>query len=222
MSDLFKIFVDESGNLDFSKNGTKYFVLSAVSTTGCLTLASRFHELKHSLVASHGLDLERFHATEDKQMVRDRVFDAIHEHARHECFDVDAVVVRKNKTNPAIRALELFYPRVLKVLLQYVFRHPSPGAEKVLVWTDRIEVTRKRRAVEKAVKSYLANELRTAIPYSLFHHASASEPWLQVADYCGWSVYRKWTDRELRPYERIRPRVRSEFDIFERGDTEYY
>jgi hypothetical protein len=189
---------------------------------GCPTLASQFHELKHGLVASHGLDLERFHATEDKQMVRDRVFDAIHEHARHECFDVDAVVVRKNKTNPAIRALELFYPRVLKVLLQYVFRHPSPGAEKVLVWTDRIEVTRKRRAVEKAMKSYLANELRTVIPYSLFHHASASEPWLQVADYCGWSVYRKWTDRELRPYERIRPRVRSEFDIFERGGTEYY
>ena len=73
------IFIDESGNFDFSVGGTKYFLLTAVSTTGCAELFSEFFELKHGLAAS-GLELEEFHATEDKQAVRDEMYRLVERH----------------------------------------------------------------------------------------------------------------------------------------------
>ena len=222
MTQVLSIYVDESGNIDFSPNGTKYFVLTAVSTLGCATLAGDLHSLKH-LIARNGGDLERFHATEDRQAVRNQVFGTLGMHVAHQCFEVDAVVVPKNKTDPSIRDVEAFYPKILKVVLQYVLQRRRAGAlDKILVWTDQIDFKRKRKAVEKAIKLYLANELRSPVPYHLYHHPSSSEPWLQVADYCGWAIYRKWTDGELRPYHEIQPRVSREFDIFASGTTTYY
>lgn len=222
MANLLRVFVDESGNFDFSLNGTRYFVLSAVSTPGCPSVVGDLHALKHE-IACDGADLQRFHAAEDRQDVRNRVFGLLKEHVAHRCFGVDAVVVQKNKTNPSIRDVEAFYPKMLKVLLQYVLQRSSPKTlDKILVWTDQIEFRRKRRAVEKAIKLYLANELKARVPYHLYHHSSSSEPWLQVADYCGWTIYKKWTDGELRPYREIQECVRSEFDIFAAGTTVYY
>lgn len=49
-----------------------------------------------------------------------------------------------------------------------------------------------------------------------------SHPLLQVADYCCWAVAKKWKDGELRPYEKIRKAIKTEFDIFRTGTTEYY
>ena len=222
MSAVLKIFIDESGNFDFSPGGTRYFVLSAVSTLGCADLGKELHELKHALAAG-GDDRQRFHATEDLQSVRDAVFTILEDHTKHECFNVDAVVVQKNKTNPRIRELETFYPRILKILLQYILRRWEGGSpRRIVVWTDQIGHKRKRRVVEKAIKTYLANELRVRLPYHLYHHSSASEWWLQAADYCGWSVYKKWTDGETRPFARIAQRVSSQFDVFAQGSTMYY
>ena len=113
-----------------------------------------------------------------------------------------------------VRDVEAFYPMILNVLLQCVSQRPTASVlDKILVWTDRIDFKRKRKAVEKAVKLHLANELKTLVPYQLYHHSSSSEPWLQVADYCGWAIYKKWTDGEVRPYSEIRRCVLSEFDI---------
>jgi len=63
MKSLF-IFIDESGNFDFSSKGTKYFILSAVSTLNPLG-KERLEEIKYDLM-KNGTNLEYFHATEDK------------------------------------------------------------------------------------------------------------------------------------------------------------
>jgi len=222
LAQTLSIFVDESGNFDFSRNGTRYFFLSAVSTVGCQPLPSELHALKHAIAAG-GSDLHRFHTTEDEQAVRDQVFEILTRHVEHKCFHLDTIITEKNKANPAIRAIDALYPKILKVLLQYVLnRWDSSPPGKILVWTDQIEVKAKRKAVEKAIKTYLANDLRVAVPYHLYHHPSASEPWLQVADYCCWAIHKKWTDGELRPYGVIQRMVMSEFEIFAAGTTTYY
>jgi hypothetical protein len=35
-------------------------------------------------------------------------------------------------------------------------------------------------------------------------------------------VAKKWKDNELRPYEKIRRAIQSEFEVFQRGKIEYY
>jgi hypothetical protein len=72
------------------------------------------------------------------------------------------------------------------------------------------------------VKAYLAHHLETRVPYQLLIHGSASHPLLQIADYCCWAVAKKWKDNELRPYRKIQSVLKTEFEVFRRGATEYY
>ena len=95
LAKVLSIYVDESGNFDFSRNGTRYFILSAVSTNGCPTLPGELHALKHA-IASSGADIQRFHAAEDRRAVRDQVFDVLARYVDHVCFSVDAVVVQNS------------------------------------------------------------------------------------------------------------------------------
>jgi len=217
------IFIDESGNFDFSPNGTKYFILTAVSTTDCPALLSGCLRLRHRIAAG-GLDLEEFHATEDRQVVRDQMFGLLEEHVAHRCFTIDAIIARKNRANPSIRDETVFYPRLLKILLRWIFCHRTDDeVDRINVWAARIGTKKKRVSFEKAVKSYLANELEAGvIPYDVFMHSSVSHPMLQVADYCCWSINRKWKDGDLRPYSKLQSAVLTEFDVFLSGKKEYY
>ena len=93
------IYADESGNFDFSlKSGaSRYFILTTVTMTD-LTAENELLELRREL-AWEGLALrDGFHATEDKQAVRDRVFEIL---VRHN-FVVDATIVEKRKAQPNI------------------------------------------------------------------------------------------------------------------------
>ena len=96
------IFIDESGNFDFTTTGTKYFVLTAASTLEPLEsrdeLLRKVYELKYA-GWNIGQEDYYFHATEDKQEVRDWVFGAI---KKLDGIEVDAIVAQKNKTNPSL------------------------------------------------------------------------------------------------------------------------
>ncbi len=217
------VFIDESGDFEFSPKGSRLFVLTAVTTlgTGCEDLLRDFFQLRQRL-ALDGTGLERFHATNDPVPVRGSFFELIAQHVSHRCLRIDSVIARKNRANPSIREPEIFYSMMLKYLLRWVFHHHRDNTDSLLVWTDLLPKRKKRETFEKAVKTYLANELRVHAPYRLHHHSSASHPLLQVADYCCWAVARKWRGEEGHHFERIRSAVASEFDVFVRGTTEYY
>lgn len=70
------LFIDESGNFDFSDSGTTHFVMACVATLAPLESAGKLNSLKYDLL-SEGCDISSFHATEDRQFVRDRVFPLI-------------------------------------------------------------------------------------------------------------------------------------------------
>jgi hypothetical protein len=216
------IFIDESGCFNFSPNGTRYFILTAVSTMECSSLYSGFFELKHAIAAA-GTDLEEFHATHDRQAVRDQMYAFLEGHCAHACFSIDSIIAQKNKVNPSIREDSVFYAKLLRILLRWVFRsRASDSVTKVIVWAARIGTNKKRSLFEKTVKSYLANDLQIQRPYEIYLHSSVSHPMLQVADYCCWAVAKKWKDDELRPYRKIRSAIKTEFDVFRQGNREYY
>ena len=220
MANLY-VFVDESGNYDFSPRGTKYWVLASFITTDvCLGLVD-LHELKHRVIDS-GIDIEMFHASEDRQSVRDMVFSVI---SKLEGARADAVVVEKRKAAPSIRDLNRFYPLMVENLLKYALNQRDVIAsnfEKVFVFLDRA-ATRKREkeVLKKGVKEYLARHLGD-VPYVICMHSSASHYCLQVVDYVCWSVYVKWERGETRPFDRVRHLLKSEFPIFRFGSVNWY
>jgi hypothetical protein len=221
MADRFLyIFLDEAGNLDFSANGTRYFLLGGLTKERPFNAYKELTELKYDLVEL-GTELEYFHASENAQPVRNRVFDIIQRNLAG--VRVDALVVEKRKTGPALQRVEAFYPRMIGYLLKYILGKQDLSLFKeVLVFTDAIPLRSKRAAIEKIIKTTLASELPSTARYRLLHHESKSNLDLQIADYCTWALYRKWNGGDLRSYQHIQAAVTSESDIFRSGTTHYY
>ena len=215
------IFLDEGGNFDFSPSGTKYFTITSISTTRPFNWCAPLSELKYDLIQHNDLDLEYFHAAEDRQRVRDRVFAIVGESL--DAVDIDTVVMEKRKTDPVLRSIEKFYPRMIGYLLQYIFKRYNSGEfEKFIIMTDRIPNNKKRNAIEKALKLELAKILPAEKRYLILHHASMSCFGIQMADYCNWAIFRKWERKDERSYALISKGIKSEFDIFRAGTRHYY
>ena len=184
------IFLDEGGNLEFNLNGTKYFTLTGVLTRRPFPLESALTELRFDLI-EEGLELEEFHATEDRQATRNRVFAAIGNHLA--TLRIDSVVIEKRKTHPKVQQPERFYPEMLGHLLRYTIREESlERSSEVIVVTDELPLKKKRKAIEKAVKTTLKDMLPSNVRHRVMHHDSRSCCSLQVADYLNWAIYRKW------------------------------
>ena len=214
------LFLDESGNLDFSRSGTSYFVLTSVSMRRPFRLSELLEAYKYDCL-EFGLNVEYFHCAQDNSHVRGRVFDLIA--ANLEDLRIDSLVVEKCKTNPKLREDRHFYPEMLGYLLKFMLpKEIDAGAREVVIITDAIPLRKKRQAIEKAIQQALAEMVPDHVKYRILHHASQSHYGLQVADYCCWAVFRKWQRRELKYYSRIKPAIRSEFDIFKSGDMPYY
>jgi hypothetical protein len=115
MDDLF-LFLDESGNYDFSVRGTKYLVFTCLTTLDPNLAILELYEKKHNFIKS-GLPLEYFHASEDKQIVRNEIFKIIQ---KCQNFIIDSIIVEKRKVNPAIRTLDKIYPMIYEHLVKYI------------------------------------------------------------------------------------------------------
>lgn len=233
------IFIDESGNFDFSPVGTRYFVLTCISTLNPLKNRVNFLDLKYKLL-TEGINQEFFRASEDKQLVRDEVFHLIE---GLDDFEIDSVVAQKNKTNFALyedidvkqkpeggfilktkRAEEKFYKQISETLLQYVVRRYTQyrawNIEKIIIVLGALFTKHKQEFVKKHLKTYFKENFQK-IPYVYFHRVNADIN-CQIVDYCGWAIFIKWERNELRPYNQIKDKIKSEFDIFKRGETIYY
>jgi hypothetical protein len=146
-----------------------------------------------------------FHASEDLQKVRDRVFQTISETAG---FVYDVLVVQKDAVPSEYREQHKFYRFVADAGLRLTLAR-YPTAEPIYLITDAIPVKRKRSSVIKGFKQCLASVLGDR-RYEIGHHSSAAHPCLQAADYLNWAVFRKWERNDLRSYDVIKAYVRLE------------
>jgi Protein of unknown function (DUF3800) len=215
------IFLDEAGNRDFSKKGTQYFLFSAIVRERPFEAGARLVDLKYDLIES-GMDIHRFHASEDEQAVRDQVFSIIQSDL--ERTRVEALFVEKRKTHPNLQREDRFYPELHGYFLRHILLATELKAYKeILVFTDKLPAGKnKKQPFEKIVKETLSRMLPPSVKYRLLHHDSQSCMDLQIADYCTWAIYRKLDRRDFRSYDLIKSSVRKEFDLFRKGQKHYY
>jgi hypothetical protein len=57
-----------------------------------------------------------------------------------------------------------------------------------MIYTDTLPVRAQREAVEKSIKLSCSIEI-TGKPFRIYHHKEEGNNWIQVADYCSWSVF---------------------------------
>lgn len=212
------VFVDESGNLDFSPKGTRHFVLAAVTARVPLDSSNRLQELKYELLASGpgGDEFENFHASEDTQQIRDRVFEKINGLLN---IKINYIYTDKRKTHPKYQN-DSFYGLLGSALVKYLLKvHSSSPYQKVIVVFDQALTKKERKNFLKSVKPELK---KIGTPFAIYFHRTMSDFNGQIADYCAWAKYVSLERGEMRPIAELATLPQDEFDIFKSGTTLYY
>lgn len=210
------IFLDESGNLDFSSSGTKNYVLAAVVTHSTLETSQKLQKLKYELLES-GKDVEYFHASEDKQEIRDKVLKEIC--ALKDDLSVHFIHAQKNKTYPALQNSVSFYGRLGLTLIRFIVGWRTSSYDEVVIVFDKA-LTKKE---QKAFLGELKPELKKlGKPYRIYFHRTLSDFNGQIADYFAWSKYVSLERAEMRPLNILTDIKMTHFDLFNRGTKEWY
>lgn len=213
------VFIDEGGNLAFSKKGTKYFTLTSLMKSRPFKAYKELTKLKYDLI-EEGRKITHFHACEDKQAVRDEVFKIIEKYKKK--IRVDSLIVEKRKTGFALQEPSRFYPEMVYYLLSHSLKMINiQDFSKIIFFTDKLPIQRHKALIEKSIKTNL-NKIIPNIEYAIFHQASNTNSYLQMVDYINWAIFRKWESNDLRSYALIKSAIMSEFDIFRTGTTQYY
>lgn len=200
------LFFDESGNLDFSPNGSRHFCFGVLSLRDPGPLTAALTRLRYALL-EEGLELEYFHAAEDRQAVRNRVFAALTEVGG---FELDLLVADKQTMPPELRDPFEFYCRLGHVVMEAALERARDADERIVVITDTLPLQRERKALAKTFRMAIRSSLGER-PFVIVHHASASHAGLQAVDYCTWALQRKLKG-DNRAYECIRPFIRTEWE----------
>jgi hypothetical protein len=215
------VFADEAGDFEFSKKAgaSKYFILCTVTCDGpeCgLPLLG----IRRQLAWDKDIDTV-LHASSDAQEVRDVVYPYIQTLP----IRVDATILEKCKADPNIRPTE---ERFYQYAWFYHFRYVAP---KICNKLDELAITvaslstKKKRDTFRALLKDVAKQSLKGVTFKTAFWPAASDPCLQIADYCAWAIQRKWESKDqkdVRSYDLIQDKIKTEFDLFAWGKKTYY
>lgn len=213
------IFGDESGNMDFSQKqgASRFFIITTVTVHDC-AVGGDLLELKRRL-HWEGYEVgDYFHATEDKQSVRDEVFSLLGQHE----FRVDATILEKPKAQPHLTQDDVrFYKQAWYLHLKYLVPRVVAADDEVYLVAASLGTKAKKRSAHGALKDVIA-QVAHHNRYAVAFWPASTDPCLQAADYCCWAIQKKWERNDDRSHVLIAGRIRSEFDVFAGGTTLYY
>jgi|GEM_PF-353870 hypothetical protein len=215
------VFADEAGCFTFSRkqNVSRHFVICTVALENC-DVGSKLLNLRRQM-AWDGFEIgPYFHASTDRQNVRNLVFDLIEK----EKISVQATILEKSKAQPHVRvSQEIFY----KYGWYYHFRNT---AKRYFSDCDELHLTiaslgtkQKKTAFEDIVRGVTAQK-KTVKKIQNSFWPSQSDPCLWIADYCTWAIFRKYESegRDLRSYAKIASKIDYEFNLWAHGTIHYY
>ncbi|WP_314324189.1 DUF3800 domain-containing protein [Paenarthrobacter ilicis] len=210
------VFVDESGNFDFTNKGTDHFVISAVFTDDPCRSAAALQTLKYDLLASRSDQLE-FHATENSRGTRARVTQVIRELSQ--CIRVHSIYADKHYAHRSLHSPVAMLSLFGKALARWVAVAVGGNHDQVVLVFDSVLTGKQRDAFMKAVKPALKALEK---PFHVAFHPVKSDLNGQIADYFAWSVFRSLEAKDPLPLEALVGISHSKFNIFERGHTRYW
>ena len=198
MPETLYVFIDESGNFDFSPKGTRHFVMSAVYTTSPEEGAKQLQTLKYELL-SEGVDVSHFHATNDFQFVRDRVFKRIN--ALQNCRAIVISIV-KQVVPENLRLPENLLAFLAKKILSKITKFQSfKDCQRIVILFDRSLSNKRLNEIYILIKPYLkALEKDFLVGF----HSIQADANSQIADYVSWAMFVQLERNEKRPWESLR------------------
>lgn len=213
------VFADEAGDFCFNRKqrSSRYFIICTVTLDSCAA-GDRLAHLRRELVWEGAPIGAYFHACEDKQAVRDRVFAVLAE----ESFWIETTILEKSKAQPQARITpHRFYQYAWFYHWRYTHGKILNGADELLITAASVGTKKGQRVFTDAVQD-VAGQFGANVTWRTNHPPSIADPCLQIADYCTWAIQRKWESADVRSYDLIKDKVRHEYDTWRRGNKHYY
>ena len=212
------VFIDESGNFDFSDKGSTHFLMAAHLATDAGASAQAMTSLGYELM-THDLPRTYFHATEDSSGVRKRVLDVICSLSTSSYY---AVYLDKHYAHPKVQSPERLYSIGAKAIARYVIKRARAEFSPVVFLYDAAVSAKHRGVLQGALKAELKQSgRRFNVHFSQLKYDANG----QIADYAAWSLFRKLERGDGQYWDRLvqsRPNDVILFDLFQRGTTRYY
>ena len=124
-----------------------------------------------------------------------------------EAVQVYSYILEKPKVHPDKRKENyIFFADNLTYAITQLLDKIKIGRDFIII-TDSLHVKSKKEqqvgALKKGIKAYLrANKL--GLRYTIHHYCSASSSNLQIIDYIGWAIFRKYEHGDSSYYEMIK------------------
>lgn len=196
------LYMDESGNFDFGEKGTKYFIMTCVVSRRPFSACHELMEAKYDCFEK-GIDLKKFHATEDNDETRKTVYGII-EREKYK-YSAYSIYINKENLDDDMRDPGKLYYQVFKWIVDKVFDSEiDDSVKKVIAVTDDLPKEAKKKQIAKPLKQFLKSKSKeTGVETWLKHYPSESDFNLQIADYICWAFMRLKLKNLDWPYRRI-------------------
>jgi hypothetical protein len=216
------VFADEAGDFHFARSAraSKYFIICTIVMDAC-DVGHRLLDLRRKLLWEKSpLRPDGFHASEDKQAVRDQVFTLI----AASSLRIQATIMEKSKAQPQVRETKArFYQYGWLYHLRHGGKKFIRQEREYLITAASIATKRDQAAFTGAVNDVIQQTVPRDSWVTAFARSS-SDPCLQIADYCTWAIQRKWESggEDLRSYKLIASKIEYEYDLWAHGKDHYY
>lgn len=206
------IFVDESGNFDFAESGTRHFVMAAVIASAPLDSSRSLQALRYRLLAE-GVDVPTFHASEDRQVVRDALFPVINS---AEAIEAHIVFTNKRELDVRLHGTAAMYSCFGRALTRQLLHSAAlaPQAPVVIIF-DKVLPKRDEAAFLSEVKPLLNVSGRK---YRIYFQRVVHDANAQVADYIAWAHYVCLERHEHRPLSALNKLHRTVTQLHSNGE----
>lgn len=214
------VFADEAGDFAFARTqrASRFFILCTMTVGDC-ELGEKLLRLRKQLIWE-GLPVgDCFHASEDKQVVRDRVFELL----QAEDLTIEATILEKSKAQKQVRLSDArFYQYAWYYHFYGAHRMIVGGADQMLVTAASLGTKKSRLSFEAGIRDVMNQFYRRRVEWKSDHCPAMADPCLQAVDYCTWAIQREWERDDRRSYDLILPKIRHEYETWRRGNTHYY
>ena len=229
--DTVYIFVDESGDMDFSQKGSQHYMFHFLVKKRPFTLHEYISSYRYELL-ERGLDplnnqrfnIEYFHAHNDNKYIKNELFKIIRTFEKSKV-QVYSYILEKQKVHPEKRKeRDSFYIDNLTYSIGKLLDKLKIDKNFVII-TDNLPISKNKqkqiKALKMGIKLYM-QEHNLDLQYDIFHHSSASSVNLQIVDYIGWAVHRKYEMNDCNYYDRIKEYIIDEDIVTKDRNVNHY
>ncbi|HJH25901.1 MAG TPA: hypothetical protein C5S37_03805 [Methanophagales archaeon] len=198
------IFLDESGDLGFSKKSQQYFVIAILITKDKKPIENCIKRVRQRKLPKKYKRIPELKFRNSNRIVRKSVLKCLSKR------DVEISYILLNKRRIYRRLQDkknIVYNYITSFLLQKVLSEESDKIEFVV---DRLYTKRNREEFNSYINYKIQTELRRTIKISIEHKNSEEERCLQAVDFVAGAIYRKYVFDDESYYSIIRDKIQEE------------